>query len=406
MVVGADSNHTAAAVSCVGKELWGLERRLSRGSSLWHFALCIPSTVQPAPLILVCKHKFASVLSERTWIAAHMYLPHTGDLITLLTCGNFTIDLVGLLLPNKRRRQRAAWCMEEVWNLDRLREFHVSRVAQLSVFEEIRDLLYFHEDVRDVGNQLGEGLKMGQQQTKQRIEKGVKLYEAKKSEAAVHEWKRVLSKVKDSKSRFVVLGHLAHVYGEWGFAREMMHYAVQQMDIASELESDELKSESYLNLAKSNERLCEYHKSLSYARHSLASAITAGDDPSKLGYIYLSLAASNLGFSSFKDSLENLEKAVKMAIEAEDQMLECEVYGCLGNVYKCLKDYDRALKFYVRARELIRCRGQEWPPRLKIHAYVNMAAVYRSMRKLDMAMDSGEVSTLDTSATRRQGVKF
>ncbi|XP_054774248.1 43 kDa receptor-associated protein of the synapse-like [Lytechinus pictus] len=236
---------------------------------------------------------------------------------------------------------------------------------------------------------------MGQRQTRQKVDKGLKLYNARKTEQAVHEWKRVLSKVKEPRLRFEVLGHLAQVYGEWGFAREKMHYAVQQMDIASELESDELKSESYLNLANSNERLCEYHKSLSYARHSLATAMSSGEGSSKLGYVYLALAASNLGFSSFKDSLENLEKAVKMAIEAEDQMLECEAYGCLGDVYKCLKDYDRALKFYVRARELVRCRGQDWPPRLKTHAYLHMATAYRSMRKLDMAMDCGEVSSLN-----------
>ena len=37
-----------------------------------------------------------------------------------------------------------------------------------------------------------------------------------------------------------------------------------------------MRAEAYWNLARSNERLCEYHKAVSYARHSLQVGLAVG----------------------------------------------------------------------------------------------------------------------------------
>ena len=46
-------------------------------------------------------------------------------------------------------------------------------------------------------------------------------------------------------------------------------FAVVQIDTARELEDANFLLESYLNLARSNEKLCEFHKTISYCKTCL-----------------------------------------------------------------------------------------------------------------------------------------
>ncbi|XP_038072503.1 43 kDa receptor-associated protein of the synapse-like [Patiria miniata] len=227
---------------------------------------------------------------------------------------------------------------------------------------------------------------MGQRAAKQQIEKGLKLYNNTKQEQAVRKWKAALGKVGDKKRlRFILLGHLALAYGDWGDYREMLGYSVQQIDIANELDELELRAEAYLNLARANEKLCEYHKAMSYARHSMNN--TASQEDPLVGPIHLCLGNANLGFGHFQQALENFDKALKMAIKIGDRGLECNTYGDLAEVYISLKDYDKALRYTVKASELVRCRGQEWSPKLRTVVQLNLATPYRKLGKMDLAMD-------------------
>ena len=95
------------------------------------------------------------------------------------------------------------------------------------------------------------------------------LYHQKNHEAAIRKWKRALHRVSGRRDRFAALGYLAAAHGDCGKYRDMLAYSVQQIDTANESENSAMKAEAYWNLARSNERLCEYHKAVSYARHSL-----------------------------------------------------------------------------------------------------------------------------------------
>lgn len=235
---------------------------------------------------------------------------------------------------------------------------------------------------------------MGQRAVKQQIEAGLKLYngDTHHQEHAVKKWKAALEKIQDSKIKFTLLGYLAWAHYEWGRYRQMLAYAIQQIDLANELEDDVLKAEAYMNLARSNERLCEYHKSISYARHSLCAASSTTKDDALRANIHVCLATANLGFSHFHLALENLEKALLYASRLEDKTLECTIYGNIGDLYCTLKDYDKSVKFHVKASELVRCRGQRWSPKMRTLVQLNLATPYRKLRKLDLAMDYCEVS--------------
>ena len=235
---------------------------------------------------------------------------------------------------------------------------------------------------------------MGQRAVKQQIEAGLKLYngDTHHQEHAVKKWKSALEKIHDSKIKFTLLGYLAWAHYEWGRYRQMLSYSIQQIDVANEIGDESMKAEAYMNLARSNEKLCEYHKSISYARHSLNASPSAATDISLRANVHVCLATANLGFSYFTIALENLEKALPYAYRLQDKTLECTIYGGLGDLYCNLKDYEKALRYHIKASELVRCRGQRWGHKMRTMVQLNLATPYRKLRKLDLAMDYCEVS--------------
>jgi hypothetical protein len=67
---------------------------------------------------------------------------------------------------------------------------------------------------------------MGQDQTKQQIEKGLQLYQSNQTEKALHVWMKVLEKSSDLVGRFRVLGCLVTAHSEMGRYKEMLKVGV------------------------------------------------------------------------------------------------------------------------------------------------------------------------------------
>lgn len=63
---------------------------------------------------------------------------------------------------------------------------------------------------------------MGQDQTKQQIEKGLQLYQSNQTEKALQVWIKVLEKSSDLVGRFRVLGCLVTAHSEMGRYKEML----------------------------------------------------------------------------------------------------------------------------------------------------------------------------------------
>ena len=63
---------------------------------------------------------------------------------------------------------------------------------------------------------------MGQDQTKQQIEKGLKLYQSNQTEKALDVWTKVLEKTSDPGGKFRVLGCLITAHSEMGKYKQML----------------------------------------------------------------------------------------------------------------------------------------------------------------------------------------
>lgn len=63
---------------------------------------------------------------------------------------------------------------------------------------------------------------MGQDQTKQQIEKGLKLYQSNQTDKALYVWIKVLEKTSDPGGKFRVLGCLITAHSEMGKYKDML----------------------------------------------------------------------------------------------------------------------------------------------------------------------------------------
>ncbi|XP_053923884.1 43 kDa receptor-associated protein of the synapse isoform X4 [Cuculus canorus] len=232
---------------------------------------------------------------------------------------------------------------------------------------------------------------MGQDQTKQQIEKGLHLYQSNQTEKALRVWTRVLEKSADPAGRFRVLGCLITAHAEMGRYKDMLKFAVVQIDTARELEDPDYLTESYLNLARSNEKLCEFQKTISYCKTCMNMQGTTVS--LKLnGQVSLSMGNAFLGLSIFQKALECFEKALRYAHNNDDKMLECRVCCSLGNFYTQIKDYEKALFFPCKAAELVNDYGKGWSLKYRAMSQYHMAVAYRKLGRLADAMDCCEES--------------
>ena len=231
---------------------------------------------------------------------------------------------------------------------------------------------------------------MGQVIARKEIEDGLRLYNLQQNQKAVRKWKKALRKLKSQSDRFTALSYLASAHMDLGRYRDTLAFALQQIDIANEAENTQMKAEAYMNLARSNERLCEYHKAVSYSRHSLQNI---PKDPRVHGYVYLCQGNAYFGFSNYTKALENYEQAMRVAKHQRELALELQIYANLGNLFCTLKDYDKGLALHMKALDIAKsfniCDPTSKFQRMTTYNLVNP---YRKLGRLDEALEHCEVS--------------
>ncbi|XP_076589733.1 43 kDa receptor-associated protein of the synapse isoform X7 [Chaetodon auriga] len=214
---------------------------------------------------------------------------------------------------------------------------------------------------------------MGQDQTKQQIEKGLRLYQSNQTDKALHVWTKVLEKTSDPGGKFRVLGCLITAHSEMGKYKDMLKYALDQIDTAREMEDPDYLTEGYLNLARSNEKLCDFQKTVSYCKTCLNMQGTTVSLQLN-GQVCLSMGNAFLGLSVFQKALESYEKALRYAHNNDDKMLECRVCCSLGNIY-------------VQLKESMKIALQHGDRPLQALCLLNFADIHRSRHDVD-ALDS------------------
>ena len=190
---------------------------------------------------------------------------------------------------------------------------------------------------------------MGQRMTRRQVDEGLELYAQKNYDAAIKKWTTALQKMKDNRLRFSTLGHLAAASRDRGKHKDYLVYAVQQIDIAHELDDNILRAQAYLNLSRANEMLADYFKAVSYSRSAIQYS-SIGE--SIQGYALLVMGDSYIGLCNFPKVIECLDKALSISHENEDHLMEVQVLSTMGKVYLALKDFSKALAFQRRAHEV------------------------------------------------------
>lgn len=125
---------------------------------------------------------------------------------------------------------------------------------------------------------------MGQRIAKHQMQSGVRLYHQRHHHRAIAKWRRALRRLSSPGDRFVTLGYIAQAYGDASDYESMLHYSLQQMEIANARHDDHMKSEAFLNLSKAYERLADFSKAISYGRASLQHPAAKDNGH---GYAYL-----------------------------------------------------------------------------------------------------------------------
>jgi tetratricopeptide (TPR) repeat protein len=190
---------------------------------------------------------------------------------------------------------------------------------------------------------------MGQRMIRRQVDEGLELYGEKNYDAAIKKWTIALQKMTDNRLRFSTLGYLASASRDRGRNKDYLVYAVQQIDIAHELDDNNLRAEAYLTLSRANEMLSDYFKAVSYSRSALQYSLP---NNSIQGYALLVMADSYIGLCNFSKVLECLDKVLSISHENEDHLMEIQVLSTMGKVFLALKDFPKALAFQRRAYEM------------------------------------------------------
>ena len=82
------------------------------------------------------------------------------------------------------------------------------------------------------------------------------------------------------------MGYLAQAFCDAGDYDAMLHYSQLQMELANDRRDEYMKSEAFLNLAKTYERLADFSKANTYGKASLSHPSM---DPRTPGYAQLGL---------------------------------------------------------------------------------------------------------------------
>ncbi|XP_057658538.1 43 kDa receptor-associated protein of the synapse homolog isoform X1 [Diorhabda carinulata] len=186
---------------------------------------------------------------------------------------------------------------------------------------------------------------------KRKVNQGLRLYNQHKQQQAVRKWKSALKAIQKREDKFNLLGYLYLAYMDWGKYRDALEYAHRQLFISEELDSPNMRAESYLNLAKAHQRLGGLERALAYARHSLYNEC---EQHATTGHVHLTVGSVYLELAGFNKALDSFQHAHRIAQSVHDPALELQVYLGLSELFNRLQDVDKSARYASKAYDLSR----------------------------------------------------
>ncbi|EDW10908.1 43 kDa receptor-associated protein of the synapse homolog isoform X1 [Drosophila mojavensis] len=186
---------------------------------------------------------------------------------------------------------------------------------------------------------------------RRKIERGLRLYEQHNQTAAVRTWRSALKSTCRREDCFQLLGYLYQAHMDWGKYRDAIDFGHQQLGISEELDSPNMRAETYLNLSRAHASLGGLERALAYARHSLYNE---SGTKCRSGLVHLTVARVYLEMGGFSRALEGLQGAHKIATAIGDPSLELQVYVALSELFSRLQDNDKSATYASKAYDLSR----------------------------------------------------
>ncbi|XP_076589734.1 43 kDa receptor-associated protein of the synapse isoform X8 [Chaetodon auriga] len=225
---------------------------------------------------------------------------------------------------------------------------------------------------------------MGQDQTKQQIEKGLRLYQSNQTDKALHVWTKVLEKTSDPGGKFRVLGCLITAHSEMGKYKDMLKDYEKALFFpckAAELVNDYGKGWSLKYRAMS-----QYHMSVAYRKlerlpdamecceESMKIALQHGDRPLQ-ALCLLNFADIHRSRHDVDKAFPRYESALAIMTEIGNRLGQTQVYLGVAKCWLGQKEFDKALDSLQRAQELADGMGNKLCT-LKVHCLSE--GIYRS----------------------------
>ncbi|XP_060117447.1 43 kDa receptor-associated protein of the synapse isoform X3 [Heteronotia binoei] len=197
---------------------------------------------------------------------------------------------------------------------------------------------------------------MGQDQTKQQIEKGLQLYQSNQTEKALQVWLRVLEKTTDAAGRFRVLGCLITAHSEMGRYKDMLKDYEKALFFP----------------CKAAELVNDYGKGWSLKYRAMSQ-------------YYMAVAYRKLGHLA--DAMECCEESMKIALQHGDRPLQAQCLLCFADIHRSRKDVQTAFPRYDSSMSIMTEIGNRLG---QIQVLLGVAKCWVIQKEPDKALESIE----------------
>uniref|UniRef100_A0A183CLG6 RING-type domain-containing protein n=1 Tax=Globodera pallida TaxID=36090 RepID=A0A183CLG6_GLOPA len=240
---------------------------------------------------------------------------------------------------------------------------------------------------------MGNLLNIRARHARSQMRHGIKLYQQQNPQQAIRQWRAALRRLKSVEDKFITIGYIVQAFCDSGEFEQMLYAAVEQVDLANGHQDDFMKSEALLNLARANERLADFEKAIGYAESSLE---LPGIDRRSPGYAHLVMALAHMGMSNFQSSLQQFEKAMKIANANTDKLLELQLSLGLGNLFTLMSvglvmalahmgmsNFQSSLQQFEKAMKIANANADKL---LELQLSLGLGNLFTLMRDLNKAL--------------------
>ncbi|XP_046773839.1 43 kDa receptor-associated protein of the synapse isoform X4 [Gallus gallus] len=208
---------------------------------------------------------------------------------------------------------------------------------------------------------------MGQDQTKQQIEKGLHLYQSNQTEKALQVWMRVLEKSADPAGRFRVLGCLITAHAEMGRYKDML----KGTTVSLQLNGQDYEKALFFP-CKAAELVNDYGAGWSLKYRAMSQ-------------YHMAVAYRKLG--RLADAMDCCEESMKIALQHGDRPLQALCLLCFADIHLSRRDVQTAFPRYDSAMSIMTEIGNRLG---QIQVLLGVAKCWMIQKELDKALESIE----------------